>query len=558
MALSMGQAVLTLRADQGPLNKGLATAQKTAKSKLGAIGKHWRGISTGMIVAGAAVSAGLVAMAVKFAKAGDEVQKMALRTGFSTEMLSELRHAAELSGTSLAGLETGIKKMQRVITEAGTGAGEYVDALAMLGLTYEDLAALSPEEQFLKLIMALADVENATTKAGVAQEIFGRAGTMLLPMLASGAAGLQEMREEAHKLGLVFDQEAADKAALFNDQISRLQGAFQGLIIEMGPVIADIISDLIPAIIDAVVRFREWAQENEGLISGLLKAAMVIAPLSLALGTMMKFIVPMAIAFKVLGAGATGGAIGGATVATKGLTMAIAGSGGLALALGIGAIAAWSLYKNIIKGTDALIRMSKSSKIVREGEAKHTEQIERLIVAMEAEGIEVDRSMLAGKSLEEQRKILDEVINKNIDSQKKSTEETNTGKQASIEAGNIYGNLLPANLERSMWAYYGLADAANAAAEAQWRASNASSPGLGQAGGAAARIAGGITRTGDGDGGGGGGGSVASMSGGVTITGNTFNVRKESDIRSVAEEMLGLMQRKTRGRGGNIIMVGSG
>ena len=45
-----------------------------------------------------------------FADAGDAIQKMALRTGFSTEALSELKFAAEQSGASLEDNREGIKE----------------------------------------------------------------------------------------------------------------------------------------------------------------------------------------------------------------------------------------------------------------------------------------------------------------------------------------------------------------------------------------------------------------------------------------------------------------
>jgi len=101
---------------------------------------------------GATITAGF-GMAVKqFAEAGDEVQKMALRTGFSTEALSEFRHAAELSGTSLNGLETGVRRMQKLIVDASDGLTEATDAFDRIGLSWESLKGLSPEEQFDNII----------------------------------------------------------------------------------------------------------------------------------------------------------------------------------------------------------------------------------------------------------------------------------------------------------------------------------------------------------------------------------------------------------------------
>ena len=69
----------------------------------------------GMAAAGmGAAVVGAMALSVKsYMNAGDEVQKMAVRTGWSTQALSELRHAANLSGTSMGTVETATKQIGR-------------------------------------------------------------------------------------------------------------------------------------------------------------------------------------------------------------------------------------------------------------------------------------------------------------------------------------------------------------------------------------------------------------------------------------------------------------
>ncbi len=71
-----------------------------------------------MVVVGTAITGALSVMTVQWAKAGDEVAKLADKTGLSVETLSELRHAANLSGSSLASFETDIKRMQSTIIDA--------------------------------------------------------------------------------------------------------------------------------------------------------------------------------------------------------------------------------------------------------------------------------------------------------------------------------------------------------------------------------------------------------------------------------------------------------
>jgi len=223
-----------------------------ASGVMGKIGKAAKGLGIGIAAIGTA-AVGMGIAAVKgFAEAGDEVQKMALRTGISTEALSELRHAAELSGSSLESLETGFKKMARFVDDAKQGLSTATDVMDTMGISVEDFAGLSPEETFNKLSMAIADMEDPLAQQNAAMELFGRAGTDLLPMLSQGAEGLAEMKQEAHDLGLVFSQEAADSAAEFNDNITRLQGAFNGLMNELAKALMPILEELMPIFIDLV------------------------------------------------------------------------------------------------------------------------------------------------------------------------------------------------------------------------------------------------------------------------------------------------------------------
>ena len=223
-----------------------------ASGEMGKIGKAMKGIGIGIAgISTAAIGMGIASVKA-FADAGDEVQKMALKTGFSTESLSELRHAANLSGTSIQGLEKGIKKMASVVLDAQQGLATGTDALEMMGMKVADLEGLNPEQVFLKMSEAIADIEDPITKAAVAQDVFGKSGVDLLPMLANGAEGLKKMREEANELGLVMDQDAADSAANFNDSITKLQGAASGLMMELGKALMPVLEKLVPVLIKVV------------------------------------------------------------------------------------------------------------------------------------------------------------------------------------------------------------------------------------------------------------------------------------------------------------------
>ena len=289
MAISIGDALLKLRVDKKDFDRDMKGIGASIK-------KHQRAIGIGMAAMGAAILAAGAMSVKQFASMGDEVQKMALRTGFSTEALSELRHAADLSGTSLASLEKASKTLSGAILDAGFGLETYVRAFEKVGLTYEQLKPLSPEEQFIAVMEALAGVTDESERAALAADLFGRAGTQLLPMLADGTEGLAAMRQEAHDLGIVFDQEAANKAAAFNDALTKLKGSVSGIMMEVGSLLVDALKPLIDDITEVIKKIKAWTEEHPALTKAIVNTGIALGGLLVVMGTLIVLKIPALIA----------------------------------------------------------------------------------------------------------------------------------------------------------------------------------------------------------------------------------------------------------------------
>ncbi len=310
MAMDLGDAKITIKVDDKASTQ-LAQIGRNAD----AMGKKFRTMGKVMVGVGLAIAAALGAAVFAYAKAGDEIQKMALRTGFTTEALSELKHAADLSGASLAGLEKASRTLSGAILDAGYGLETYVRAFDQIGLSYEALAALNPEEQFIAVMEALAGVTDESTRAALATDLFGRAGTQLLPMLANGAEGLADMRQEAHDLGIVFDQVAADKAAALNDAMTRLKESLQGVMFAIADELVPVITEFLEnKVIPVIAKIMDWIDANEGLGKTLLWVAGILiagGALLLGLGMVSKAIVAINSALVIMHSlsGPTGWAI---------------------------------------------------------------------------------------------------------------------------------------------------------------------------------------------------------------------------------------------------------
>ena len=267
--MDLGDAKYTVKLDDKATDK-MNSIQGSMKS----MGKQMAKVGAIMAAVAAGVTIAFGKMLKDWAAAGDEVAKMAKRTGWSTEALSEMRYAAQISGTSIDSLEKAVKRMSSTIEDAKDGLETYTRSFDKLGLTVEDVARMTPEEQFWAIANAIAELDDVTMQAALAQDFFGRAGTDMLPMLAAGAQGIAEMRKQAHDLGIVFDKEAAVSAEELTDATTDMDAAMNGLkftiVDELAPVITSLINDhIVPAIQD----FRVFIEENEALGQAFMQMA---------------------------------------------------------------------------------------------------------------------------------------------------------------------------------------------------------------------------------------------------------------------------------------------
>jgi hypothetical protein len=274
-----GRAFVELFADDSQLVRGLRRAEK----KLKAFGASIRKLGLMAVGIGTAVLAPLAASAKLFSRYGDQVAKMAKRTGLSVETLSELRFVASQTGTEFQSLEMGFRRMQRSIYDAGRGLSTAKDALADLDLAFKDLDGLSPEDQFKLLADRIGSVEDPTKKAAIAMTLFGRTGTNLLPMFAAGSAGIEALQAEARKLGLTMSGEDAKAAEDFTDALDQLWKVVRMGVFNIGAALAPALQRMADTITRVAVTVSEWVKQNRGLIVQVAKIAAIVVAAGVAL-----------------------------------------------------------------------------------------------------------------------------------------------------------------------------------------------------------------------------------------------------------------------------------
>jgi len=222
--------------------------------------------------------------------------------------------------------------MSTALYDAGKGSTMPLDALADLGLTLEDLEGMSPEEQFMKLSAALAGVEDMSKRGALAQKLFGRAGREMLPMLANGTQGINDLRQEARDLGRSMSGEDAAAAAEYTDAMNRVSSVWKGLKQQVGAALAPALAEVATNFAEIAVNVVEFVRKNRGIVVGVAAAAAAVVGLGTAISVLGVAIIGIGMAITALGT------IVGVVLSPAGLLIGGMAAAAVAAALHFGAI----------------------------------------------------------------------------------------------------------------------------------------------------------------------------------------------------------------------------
>lgn len=181
--------------------------------------------------AGALISGTLYKMASGYAAWGDHWKKFERQTGVSVEALQGLSHAVQIWGGNEKALEAGVRRLSKAMYDSSEGLATYKRIFDELGISVERSPGKLKSIQ--SVIMEIADafsrMEDRTKKAAIAQELFGRSGLMMVPLLSQGRGEIEALISEAKDLGIVLSEEDAAAAEAFTDANLRLHEALSGL-----------------------------------------------------------------------------------------------------------------------------------------------------------------------------------------------------------------------------------------------------------------------------------------------------------------------------------------
>lgn len=182
--------------------------------------------------------------------AADEMSKLSQKTGVAVKDLAGLQLAFQQSGLGGDVLEKSMARLGRSMADGNK-------AFAAMGVSVKAAdGALRPMRDVLGDVAdRFASYADGAAKTALAQEVFGKSGAEMIPLLNSGSDALAEMDEWAQKLGLTLDDETATKAEEFNDTLDLLgmglSGVGRQIAAQMLPTLTSLAGELLKTATDS-------------------------------------------------------------------------------------------------------------------------------------------------------------------------------------------------------------------------------------------------------------------------------------------------------------------
>lgn len=243
-----------LRLDSKKYEDGI----KDAKDKAGKFGDAMKTAGKVAATAFAAVTTATAAVTTALVKAtgeaaayGDNIDKMSQKLGISAEAYQEWDAVLQHSGTDISAM-TGA---MRTLTKQASSSS---DAFEKLGISQQEVANLSQEDLFAKVVAGLQSMEEGTERSALATELLGRGAIEMGALLNTSAEDTAAMRKRVHELNGVMSNEAVKAAAAYQDSLQDMTTALDGLK-------RNVVSDFMPSITTVMNGLTEiFAGDTEG------------------------------------------------------------------------------------------------------------------------------------------------------------------------------------------------------------------------------------------------------------------------------------------------------
>ena len=273
-------ATLALKSDD--YEKGIGEAEKStgglAASMQGKLGKGLKVAGAAFAAAGAAAGAAAAAIyktVQSSAAASDKIDKMSQKIGISRESYQELDYVLSQNGMSVDQLQAGMKTLTNQMQSAQEGGKKAQAAFKTLGISATDTnGALRKQEDVLfETIAALQGMENETERNALASDLFGKSASELAPLLNAGAGSMDELRQKAHELGLVLDDETIDSGVAFTDTMDTVKRTLGSVMTKIGSGLMPIVQQALDWVLEHMPQIQATCEKVFGVLATVVDYA---------------------------------------------------------------------------------------------------------------------------------------------------------------------------------------------------------------------------------------------------------------------------------------------
>lgn len=203
------------------------------------------------------VAASAVALGTSFANQTAEMVNQARLANTTTEQFQELAYAAKTVGVEQDKVSDILKDFNdRVGDYLQTGGGPLVDFFddiaPKMGITAEELSKLSGAEGLQVFTKALEDANLSQSEMVFQMEAITSDSTALLPLLKNNSQALKQLAAEAHKYGIVLDQETISNVKAFKEETRQLTAIQTGFKNQIASALLPTLSTFNQVILDLV------------------------------------------------------------------------------------------------------------------------------------------------------------------------------------------------------------------------------------------------------------------------------------------------------------------
>lgn len=263
---------LTDKNAQAGLEKIAATSKGTV-AELSKLKNEMFAIGAGAGIAGLGSKLAKEALAWNLS-----VKKMQSLTGATAEQASTFLSVANYMGVATDVSTVAFAKFAKAVSNAqdkmqvASAEGKLAtDMFSRLGISIDQIEGKNTLEVFKVIQDRLRNMKDGAEKTRIEMELFGKTGYQLHGMLNMSADAMKQVEDRARAMGLIIDDEAARKSAVFNRQLKDMEQTGKRLAIMIGQELLPVVMEYAQGAINLTKSYSNLATEQKEAISGLIK-----------------------------------------------------------------------------------------------------------------------------------------------------------------------------------------------------------------------------------------------------------------------------------------------